>query len=731
MDKLSEEQEQILNYVKEGKNVIVDAVAGTGKTTLILSTANDIPDKRFLQMTYNSMLRCEVKEKIQRLRIPNIKVHTFHSLAVRHYMPNAHTDTGIRYILCNKTPPIVPIPKVDVIVLDEAQDMSLLYFQLMSKVIYDMGSPVQLFILGDYMQGLYEFKGSDIRFLTLADIIWKNHPLLKTTEFQKCTMNMSFRITNQMCSFVNTALLGRERMRACRDGQPVTYIRNSRANLEKVVIYEIGCLLDKGIRPSDIFVLGASVKGINSNIRKMENVLVEKNIPCHVPMFEHGKIDERVIDGKVVFSTFHCVKGRQRKYVFIVGFDNSYLSCFARSLPRDRCPNTLYVGCTRATHDLYLLESDQWATDRPLDFLQMNHHDMIQSDFIRFKGTPRTKFFEKETMSEALVKQKHLLTPTELIKFLPESVIEDVSPMIDRIFISETAEKDIIEIEIPNIIETKAGFYEDVSDLNGITIPAIYYDYLRGLKPPGDEPISKRTRSNSMTVRDDDTTYARELFYVIDSQIEEMKENQHAYLKNIVQNLPRKLRTISEYLRVANVSVAVQEKLYFKVKQIDSDEYTWLSESMMVKCRERLDNIVGREYNENNKVEYTIIHQSNDEQHVRIDAFLATKFPKEEKFRFTARVDAVTDKTVWELKCTSKLSIDHLLQVIIYAWLWKMTNDVEDEKQFKILNIKTGEVMRLNATMDELNYIMNALLQGRFSEHEIKTDEEFILQGEP
>jgi hypothetical protein len=130
-------------------------------------------------------------------------------------------------------------------------------------------------------------------------------------------------------------------------------------------------------------------------------------------------------------------------------------------------------------------------------------------------------------------------------------------------------------------------------------------------------------------------------------------------------------------------------------------------------------------------VEYTIIHQSNDEQHVRIDAFLATKFPKEEKFRFTARVDAVTDKTVWELKCTSKLSIDHLLQVIIYAWLWKMTNDVEDEKQFKILNIKTGEVMRLNATMDELNYIMNALLQGRFSEHEIKTDEEFILQGEP
>jgi len=37
--------------------------------------------------------------------------------------------------------------------------------------------------------------------------------------------------------------------------------------------------------------------------------------------------------------------------------------------------------------------------------------------------------------------------------------------------------------------------------------------------------------------------------------------------------------------------------------------------------------------------------------------------------------------------------------------------------------------MRLNATMDELNYIMNALLQGRFAEHEIKTDDEFIFQA--
>ena len=723
MDTLSEEQQTILNHIKNGQNVVVDAVAGTGKTTLILSTAQSLPDKQFLQMTYNSMLRCEVKEKISALKIPNINVHTFHSLAVRYYMPTAHTDTGIRYILYNKLPPITPIPKVQVMVLDEAQDMTLLYFQLMSKFIFDMGSPVQLFILGDYMQGLYEFKGADIRFLTFADLLWKDHPLLKTPEFQRCTMKMSYRITNQMCSFVNQVLLGEDRMQACRSGQQVTYIRNSRYHLENIVTYEISELLKKGVKPSDIFVLGASVKGMNSNIRKMENVLVERNIPCHVPMFENDKIDERVIDGKVVFSTFHCVKGRQRKYVFVMGFDNSYFTYNARTAPRNICPNTIYVACTRATTGLYLLESDQWGTDRPMEFLKRNHHEMKQSDYIRFKGNPQTHFFDKDPMSETTSKtNKHYTTPTELIKFIPESVIEEISPIIDRIFVVESTLLDTHEIDIPIVIETDRGFYEDVSDLNGIAIPSMYYDYLR---TNSEEP--------------------NELFALIDRQMEDMKANQHAFLKQVVSDLPRKLTTIEDYLYLANVSVAVQERLYFKLKQIGRNEYTWLTDSMVAQCRARLDKTIGGEQSSETQVELTIIRQSEDADHERIDAFIANHFPETERFRFTGRVDLVTDRTVWELKCTSKISMDHLLQVVIYAWLWRMTRDQDQdqcnaksdgqdkaksedqEKVFKILNIKTGEIQRLDATMEELNCIMVTLLRGRYAEVKVKTDEEFML----
>lgn len=719
MYELSEEQQIIFQSIKDNKNTVVDACAGTGKTALILSTAKQLPRRKFLQMTYNSALRHEVKERVKQNDLKNLDVHTFHSLAVKYYYPSAYTDTGIRYILHNNMSPTSIIPKINVLVLDEAQDMTFLYYQLMCKFIQDMGSPIQLLILGDYMQGLYEFKGADIRFLTFAQKIWDKHPMLKTNKFDQCTMRMSYRITNQMCSFVNRALLGDNRMDACRDGAKVLYACNSRFNLERIVFGEITKLLEQGSSPGEFFVLGGSVKGVNSNIRQLENALSEKNIPCHVPMLETDKIDERVIGGKVVFSTFHCIKGRQRKYVFVVGFDNSYLRFYSRNLPRDICPNTLYVACTRATDCLYLLESNQYTNDRPLEFLKMTHNEMNDSEFIQFKGTPRTNFFdniENPELKDVVLEKKHNVTPTDLIKFIPESVIEEISPILDRIFVQLTENN--IEIEIPTVFETRRGHFEEVSDLNGIAIPCMYYDHLQRLwseaEPLGDEKM------------DTDTELPNVLYTIIENHINNMRPNEHLFLKDIFKTLPKKLQSINEYLYIANVCVAVQETLYFKLKQIDIDEYNWLDENVVEQCKTRLGNTIGIECQSSKPmIEETIIYQSQDEQHIAIDAFLQPHFAPNTKFRFTARIDLITEKTVWELKCTSHISLDHKLQTIIYAWLWKMLYP-EDTREIKIFNIKTGEIIRLDATMEELSHIMLLLLKGKFQEPVKKTDEEFI-----
>ena len=55
----------------------------------------------------------------------------------------------------------------------------------------------------------------------------------------------------------------------------------------------------------------------------------------------------------------------------------------------------------------------------------------------------------------------------------------------------------------------------------------------------------------------------------------------------------------------------------------------------------------------------------------------------------------------------------------------KQSNDV---KKFRIFNIRTNELLSLNATLEDLNTIMLALLKGKFKKQEVKTDEEFIAE---
>lgn len=694
MNAPSAEQQSVIDNLKNGKNVICSAVAGSGKSSTVLSTAIQMPTKQILQITYNSSLRLEIKEKVRHLDLNNINIHTFHSLAVKHYSADCHTDTGIRYVLFNNTPPHSEIEPIDLCMLDEFQDCSELYYRFVIKFLRDMGQPTQLLILGDPLQCLYEFKGADARFLTMSDQIWADSPLLKSREFVRCPLQMSYRITNQMGDFVNKTMMGRNLLLACRDGDPVHYISNSRSNLEKIVVATVRDLLETGVSPSEIFILAASVKGVGGNVRKMENALVAQNIPCHVPMSETEKMDDRVIDGKIVFSTFHCAKGRQRKYVFVVGFDNNYFNQFARRISdKTQCPNTLYVGCTRATHGLFLLESCQYATDRPLDFLKMGHHDFMKSEFVRFRGTPRSIFYTNDVVSDpkAQLLDKKYETPTSLIKFIPEPTLDFIQPLIDKLCFSNSPQLGAT-IEIPSVIKTGRGFYESVSDLNGIAIPAMFCG--------GDR------------LRD-----------AIDDAMLEMKDHEHQYLREIISELPGECCETADYLFLANIQVAISERLYFKLRQIGRDEYTWLTSYMVSQCLARMENAIGSDKSEF-ETEQTIIHASQEDAHAKIDRVLAPHFPDNVRFRFTAIVDLISNDTVWELKCTSEITIEHKLQILIYAWIWEMMD--KPKKNIQLLNVLTGEQMVLIYTVDELTEIVVALLKGKYEDPVIMSDDEFV-----
>ena len=728
----SEEQQKAIDFILAGDNVVLDAVAGSGKSTTILSLARQVPDKtRILQLAYNAILRKEVKAKLKEREIKNVKVHTFHSLAVKYYLPYAHTDTGINKIVRENMLPKLQIPKFEIIVLDEAQDMSFLYFQFMAKFAFDMGAKFQLCVLGDYMQGIYEFKGADIRSLTHAHLIWRNHPLLSSRVFQQCTLQTSYRITNQHARFNNDVLLGMSRLKAVKDGPIVEYIRNNRANAERIVIAKIIQLIKTGVSPGDIFVLSASVKGVNSNVRRMENALVERNIPCYVPIFENEGIEDKVIEGKVVFSTFHSVKGRERPVVIVMGFDQSYFDIYGQELPNDKCPNAIYVACTRSTSKLILLEKDDNFYDRPFDFMKKTHREMREEGYVEFSGVPREKFYEKPAFNpeEPTEKERFFdVAPSELAKYVSDHVMENIAPLIETIFIQEVEPTDESTIDIPNMIQTSRGLYEDVCDLNGIALPSIYYDYLfRRYGEDGKKPVN---------------IGANILRHIINDSLSDTTENQCLYLKRIVDQMPEICETPADYLRLSNLYVSCKERLLFKWNQIGEDDYGWLPPEMIKAFMERLDTVIGVEcYEIPPLVEHSIIDREMDAETATINTILQNNMlVLSRKVRFSARADLITWRTLWELKCTGSITVEHKLQTILYAWLWYVVNtpDIDkkrnaecvNKREVRIFNIKTGEVLRLNATFDTLTTIVVELLRGKYESHRPKTNEEFLLDCE-
>lgn len=81
---LSNEQIHFVNTALEGKNVLVEACIGSGKTTAIQYLCNVLPsNKSILYLTYNKLLKLEAKEKIKK---SNVLVTNYHGFVYTYLM---------------------------------------------------------------------------------------------------------------------------------------------------------------------------------------------------------------------------------------------------------------------------------------------------------------------------------------------------------------------------------------------------------------------------------------------------------------------------------------------------------------------------------------------------------------------------------------------------------------------------------------------------------------------
>lgn len=770
--KISDEQKKVSELIKYG-NVVVDSVAGSGKTTTIIFIGEQIPKSNILVLTYNSKLKVETRERIKSLGLKNIETHSYHSFCVKYYNRKCFTDKIIAKIVDNDTKQLNNF-SYDIIIIDECQDMTPLYYKLSKKIYNDnfrcdsdkITNPCKLCILGDKNQSIYAFNGADERFITMAKqcFNWNNLPWKDTK------LSISFRTTQPNSDFLNNCILGEERMKSIKPSRkkPKYIICNTfgayeRKNSKRKKLnpklpsgnkaFDIikDYLKDNpNSKPSDIFVLAPSIKSENSPARKLENMIKKymNDILVYVPTSDEEKIDANIIENKLVFSTFHQSKGLERKLVIVFGFDDSYMKFFKKNSNPNLCPNELYVAATRALDQLVLLHHYE---NNYLPFLKKE----LLSYFSDFKE--ERKITQKD-MKNNITK----VDVSQLTKHLKESVVTKCLSYFKIKNEKRIGKK--IDISIKTKQKT-TGSFENVSEITGIAIP-LYYEYLQTKnikllnKLSDDETVTQHSNnelSNKKTkslkfndYSDDDSDDDSDN----DSDTSNNKKNKYS-VNTLKQHILNNNLKSDEILYIANRWNTYKNGYLYKLNQIK--EYNWLSEKDLKFTMKRLINL-------------KISNKAHFEYFCEIQyKYLNTNI----KYNIQGYYDCYdykinnnqwTNDGLYEFKCVDKLKDEHYLQLAIYIFM-DMTKRIEYYKNiyntnklfglsnennenienndtikelinklkndridngYYIYNILTNQKDKLIFTYNNLSNMMDYLIKEKYYSDNIISDEEFL-----
>lgn len=649
----TEQQEIILSC--QTHNLIIDSVAGSGKTTTNMFIAHTYPEQKILLLTYNAKLKLETREKAKEWGLTNIEVHSYHSFCVKYYSKTAFTDAGITNFLSDSTDKkkikknaVLQVPfKYDIIVIDEAQDMSNTYFSLVCRIWQDNNKKdCKLIICGDVNQCIFRFNGADSRYISLAESVYCDFK--PGVQWKTLRLATSFRCPIEVTQFVNKCVLKSDRMFGVRNiGYKPRYVvcdtfgYTSKRNPKTSRPYqEVMYYLNQGYKYEEIFIIAPSIKAGsgNSPVRRLANALSMAGIPIFAPASDDDKLDEDVCRGKLVFASFHQVKGLERKAVIIFNFDASYFKYYSKDSDPKICPNEIYVALTRTKERLTMFHH---VGNDVLHFLDINHK------YIDYE----CKVFEYNSdnfRQKSAIEKPQELAVTQLISHMSESTIARAMEFFTITRIRNKAS--IIKI---NSKTEQGALTESVAELNGLLIPAVY-EY-RTMGSMGMYNLMKML-----------------------TPVELQKQIQN----KINKSEQLYLNSIPNLLELSNIWNATKTGFIFKVKQIT--KYDWLTDSELDACISRLETLGLSANPEYVHYEYYLHNQGSRELYNR---------------KLHGYADYVDDHRLIEFKCVNALEPVHFIQLALYMYLAKIENQrsmIAKHGRKSIQYIKPGDTILIN-----------------------------------
>lgn len=406
LSQLSDEQQEFVNIVKTGKNVLVDACIGSGKTTAIQVLCNEIADKNILYLTYNNLLKVDAKEKIVQ---KNVMVQNYHGFAFL-CLKKANIPTGVSDIIQNfiQNEPAL-INHYDMIVIDEYQDIEQEIAEML-WLIKEALPNIQIVAVGDMKQKIYDKTTLDVP--EFIDDFLEEYTLL---HFTKC-----FRLNKELA-----AKLGRIWEKD---------IKGVNTNCRTEIISERDVLpfLEK-LETKDILCLGSRFGNMADVLNKLESRYPEKfnKNTVYASITDEDRQAISPSSDNAIFTTYDASKGLERKYCFVFDFteDYWYVRTNQPMQKYEILRNIFCVAASRGKSKVIFVKKDregilsEETLSEPTE-TKMGNKDYLMSEMFDFK------YKEDVEACYRLVKRKKIKTAKDTIEVQSADGLIDLSPCI-------------------------------------------------------------------------------------------------------------------------------------------------------------------------------------------------------------------------------------------------------------------------------------------------------------
>ncbi|KAK7428144.1 hypothetical protein QQZ08_005384 [Neonectria magnoliae] len=627
------------------QNVVVSARPGSGKTATAEAIVAAYPDKRVAVLTYSKALQRETERRLRDYL--NCKVLTFHGMAGSLFGVLAHEDAILwqqrKEVHRRNELPVWDYPPFDIVVLDEFQDCTKLLFWLTNCFLLANkrkagGQSARLVVLGDERQSIYRYRGADHRYLTLApELLGPVSPY----PFAKVPLDQSFRLSKETVRFINNVFLGGEPYITSSKSGPKPIVMRCYPHASYALAKELSTLIkDHGAKNTAILAPTIRTKVL---LQEVINILCKKyRVPVAVPIDDEAPLDDRVVAGKLCVSTIHKFKGSERDLIILFGMDSSYFTYFGRDLPDDSCPNEVFVALTRAAKQLVVIHNE---TKKLMPFVSVEAlyetADVVNMTHKQGKIPPPDAPGRPLKLGMALSSSSGVRDMTRHVQdeFLGELIqsylhVRELSP-----------KKDCIAIENVVLSDPKMGFYESVSDINGLVVVAAFeYDVAGTL-------------------------------HILGSELSVIDETPPVCPKQRIAWLCRKA---CEYQARSSGYLP-------RVVQMENHKFNWIEPEALARARGRLQEELG-------DLAGNLKFEVEGEEEFSVD---------DQKTRLRGRADIMavssasdcTDgkgaEAIWEVKFVSELSNEHIIQACTYAYL--LTPQSEEVPRIILYNVRDGE----------------------------------------